>query len=108
VVPSPSLSYLALWPEGEGQPIVSTLNAAEGRITSNMAIVPNNGDGEIDAYAAGITQLVLDADLSNPLVSSAYPLKIKRLCAGIYETDKYQKDTRQPDCGPEDGGYNIL
>jgi uncharacterized repeat protein (TIGR03803 family) len=59
VVPSPNLSYLTLWPDGEGQPIVSTLNAADGWITSNMAIVPNM-DGKIDAYAAGMTQLILD------------------------------------------------
>ena len=59
VVPSPDLSYLTLWPDGEGQPVVSTLNAADGWITSNMAIVPNI-NGKIDAYASGITQLVLD------------------------------------------------
>ena len=59
VVPSPSLSYLTLWPDSEGQPVVSTLNAADGWVTSNMAIVPNV-NGKIDAYAAGITQLVLD------------------------------------------------
>jgi len=41
VVPSGNLSYLTLWPDSEGQPVVSTLNAADGRITSNMAIVPN-------------------------------------------------------------------
>lgn len=28
-------------------------------VTSNMAIVPNM-DGSIDAYAAGLTQLILD------------------------------------------------
>ena len=59
VVPSPTLSYLTLWPDSEGQPVVSTLNAADGWITSNMAIVPNV-NGKIDAYAAGITQLILD------------------------------------------------
>ena len=59
VVPVGSLSYLTLWPDGEGQPVVSTLNATDGAITSNMAIVPN-ANGKIDAYAAGLTQLVLD------------------------------------------------
>ena len=59
VVPSPSLSYLTLWPDSEGQPVVSTLNAADGWITSNMAIVPSV-NGKIDAYAAGMTQLILD------------------------------------------------
>jgi len=59
VVPSPSLSYLTLWPDSEGQPVVSTLNAVNGWVTSNMAIVPNV-NGKIDAYAAGMTQLILD------------------------------------------------
>jgi hypothetical protein len=59
VIPSPSLSYLTLWPDGQGQPVASTLNAADGWITSNMAIVPAV-NGSIDAYAAGMTQLILD------------------------------------------------
>ncbi len=59
VVPSPSLSYLTLWPDGTTQPIVSTLNAADGWITSNMAIVPTT-NGKVDAFAGGTTQLILD------------------------------------------------
>lgn len=61
VVPSGVMPYLTLWPDGSqgGQPTVSTLNAYDGVITSNMAIVPNL-DGTIDAYAAGLTQLILD------------------------------------------------
>ncbi len=59
VIPSPTLNYLTLWPDSEGQPTVSTLNAGDGWITSNMAIVPNV-DGKIDAYAQGLTQLILD------------------------------------------------
>jgi len=59
VVPQGVLGYLTLWPDGETQPLVSTLNAYDGAITSNMAIVPTN-NGSIDAYAAGMTQLILD------------------------------------------------
>jgi hypothetical protein len=59
VVPTGPLGYLTLWPDGEGQPVVSTLNAFDGAITNNMAIVPTN-NGSIDAYANGLTQLVLD------------------------------------------------
>ena len=58
-VPQPTLSYLTLWPAGQEQPIVSTLNAPDGAVTSNMAIVPNY-DGSVSAYAQGITQLILD------------------------------------------------
>ena len=59
VVPTGSLGYLTLWPDGSGQPVVSTLNAVDGFITSNMAIVPTT-NGSIDAYAQGLTQLILD------------------------------------------------
>ncbi len=59
VVPSHSLGYLTLWPDTEMQPEVSTLNAYDGLITSNMAIVPNI-NGSIDAYAAAPTHLILD------------------------------------------------
>ena len=59
VVPPGPMLYLTLWPHGETQPNVSTLNAQDGAITSNMAIVSTN-DGSIDAYAYALTQLVLD------------------------------------------------
>jgi DNA-binding beta-propeller fold protein YncE len=59
VVPVGGLGYLTLWPDTEQQPKVSTLNAIDGAITSNMAIVPNI-NGKTDAYASGITQLILD------------------------------------------------
>jgi len=59
VVPPGPMLFLSLWPDGELQPTVSTLNAEDGSITSNMAIVPTT-NGSIDAYAAGLTQLILD------------------------------------------------
>ncbi|MGA3054006.1 MAG: hypothetical protein ABSD63_07345 [Candidatus Korobacteraceae bacterium] len=60
VVPVVGLGYLALWPDGTAQPLVSTLNASDGSITNNMAIVPAGTLGKIDAYASGLTQLILD------------------------------------------------
>jgi len=59
VVPVGALGYLTLWPDGATQPLVSTLNALDGSISSNMAIVPST-NGKVDAYASGITQLILD------------------------------------------------
>jgi len=59
VVPSGALGFLTLWPDGTTRPTVSTLNALDGSITNNMAIVPSN-NGKVDAYASGITQLILD------------------------------------------------
>ena len=59
VVPVGPLGYLSLWPDGASQPLVSTLNALDGSISSNMAIVPTS-NGSVDAYASGLTQLILD------------------------------------------------
>ena len=59
VVPPGQMPFLTLWPDGEKQPVVSTLNAYDGFITSNMAIVPTD-NGSIDAWAEGLTQLILD------------------------------------------------
>jgi len=59
VVPQGYLDYLTLWPEGTNRPVVSTLNALDGSISHNMAIVPST-NGKVDAYASGITQLTLD------------------------------------------------
>ncbi len=58
-VPPGSLDYLSLWPAGEAQPYVSTLNALDGAITSNMAIVPTT-NGSIDAFSSNSTNLILD------------------------------------------------
>ena len=59
VVPPGALNYLSLWPDGEVQPNVSTLNALDGAITSNMAIVPTS-NGSIDAFGFNPTNLILD------------------------------------------------
>jgi YVTN family beta-propeller protein len=60
VVPSGPLGYLTLWPDdGSPPPTVATLNAVDGAVTSNMAIVPTN-NGSINAYASNLTQLILD------------------------------------------------
>ena len=59
VVPTGSFSYLTLWPTGENQPYVSTLDAYDGAIASNMSIVPANNKN-IDAYSSGSGNLILD------------------------------------------------
>ena len=60
VVPNHRLGYLTLWPDTEVQPNASTLNAYDGFVTSNMAVVPND-NGKTDAFAGdGSTQLILD------------------------------------------------
>jgi hypothetical protein len=59
VVPPGALGFLTLWPNGVAQPPVSTLNAIDGAVTSNMAIVSTT-NGSVNAFGLNPTQLVLD------------------------------------------------
>ena len=59
VIPSGTLGYVTLWPQGMTQPLVATLNAVDGAITSNMAIVPTT-NGWISVFADNSTHMVLD------------------------------------------------
>lgn len=60
VVPADPLGYLTLWPGGaDAMPLVSTLNASDATVTSNMAIVPASG-GAISAFVSNRSHLVLD------------------------------------------------
>jgi len=59
VVPPQPLDYLTLWKQGASQPLVSTLNASDGAITSNMAIVPVN-NGFISTFVPQSSHLVVD------------------------------------------------
>jgi len=60
VVPRGPLGYLTIWPTTEFMPPTSTLNAADGVVTSNLAIVPNI-DGWLDVFASNPTNLIIDA-----------------------------------------------
>jgi hypothetical protein len=57
------MGFLTLWPDAEGMPVVSTLNAYDGAVTSNMAIVPTL-NGDVDAFAYGTGTLIVSGDSS--------------------------------------------
>lgn len=59
VVPPGALGFLTLWPQGAAQPLASTLNAIDGAVTSNMAIVPA-ANGSISIFGSNPTHLVMD------------------------------------------------
>jgi hypothetical protein len=61
-VPSGPLSYLTLWPAGESQPYVSTLNSFDGSVVANAAIVPAGSGGAISVFVTNTTHVVLDID----------------------------------------------
>lgn len=60
VVPKGPLSYITIWPTGQTQPLVSTLNSLDGRVKANAALVPAGTNGAINVMATDTTELVLD------------------------------------------------
>jgi len=60
VIPQGGLGFLQLWNTGGAQPGVSTLNASDGALTSNAAIVPAGTNGSITVFASNATHLILD------------------------------------------------
>ncbi len=54
------LGYLTIWPTGEAQPLVSTLNSTDGRIKANAAMVPAGAGGAVNVYVSDATDVILD------------------------------------------------
>jgi hypothetical protein len=86
-----------MWPEGEPQPLVATLNALDGAITNNMAIVPTT-NGSITAFltnhkkaSPGLAPGAKVGDVSENLgtgqKSSSQVLQRIELHAGQWQTE---------------------
>jgi hypothetical protein len=78
VVPQGPLSYLTLWPTGQPQPFVSTLNSFGGIVVANAAIVPAGTGGAVSVFVTNPTDVILDIDgyfdaSSGPSSYSFYP-----------------------------------
>lgn len=56
------LGYLSIWPTGQTQPYVSTLNSETGLIAANAAIVPAGTNGSINVFVTDNTDVILDID----------------------------------------------
>jgi hypothetical protein len=80
VVPSGGgLGYLSSWPAGQTLPVVATLNALNGGVIGNAAIVPAGVDSAISVFANDPTDLVVDMNgyFASPSSSQAlafYPV----------------------------------
>jgi hypothetical protein len=59
VAPGP-LGYLTTWPAGQPFPVAATLNALNGGVVGNEAIVPAGSSGAISVFASNNTDLVID------------------------------------------------
>jgi hypothetical protein len=62
VVPSGVLQWLTMWPTGQPQPTVSTLNAYQGQIVANAAVVPAGTSGDIDVSVTNATHVIIDVN----------------------------------------------
>ena len=62
VVPHGPLGYLTVWPAGQSQPLISTLNSMDGRVKANAAIVPSGQGAAVSVFASDTTEVVLDID----------------------------------------------
>ncbi len=60
VVPPAALGYLTLWPSGQAQPVVSTLNNLDGTVLANAALVPAGTGGAVSAFVSNVSELILD------------------------------------------------
>src|SRR5678815_2656586 len=60
VVPSGPLGYLTVWPTGLPLTSATTLNATDGMVTSNAAIVAGGSNGSINVYASNLTDVIID------------------------------------------------
>jgi len=60
VAPAVSLGYLSIWPAGQAQPVVSTLNSLDGRIVANAAIVPAGSNGAVNVFVSDASNVIID------------------------------------------------
>ncbi len=59
-VPQGPLGFLTLWPTGQPQANVSTLNSWGGIVVANAAIVPAGSGGAVSVFASNTTDVILD------------------------------------------------
>jgi hypothetical protein len=57
-----ALGYLTTWPAGQTLPLVATLNALNGGVVGNEAIVPAGANGAISVFVSDNTDLVIDVN----------------------------------------------
>ena len=77
-VPNGRLGYLSVWPSGEPQPQVSTLNSPDGRVKANAAIVPSGSGGSVSVFVSHTADVLIDVNgyftLAGQQTLQFYPL----------------------------------
>jgi hypothetical protein len=73
VVPPGSLGFITAYPTGATRPLAATLNAVQGFIVGNAAVVPAGTNGSIDIFASDPTEIVIDINGYYAPLSSVAP-----------------------------------
>jgi hypothetical protein len=78
-VPRGTLGYMTVWGEGDAVPVISTLNAIDGRIKANAAIVSvgNSGSPVVRIFANNDTDVIVDVSgyfTESPTDLAFYPV----------------------------------
>jgi hypothetical protein len=60
VIPPGPLGFVTAWPAGQPLPVAATVNAPLGNVVGSAALVAAGTNGDIDVYASGNTNLVID------------------------------------------------
>lgn len=62
VVPPGPMGFLTLWPTGQTRPVVSTLNAVDGTVVANAALLSAGTGGRVSAFVSEPSHLLLDVN----------------------------------------------
>jgi len=98
-----TLGYVTVWPAGQTQPVVATMNSPDGRIKSNAAIVAAGSQGAVSVFATDETDVILDingyfvpAGAAGPglLVQSTRSLPIPKSNCGVPVTARFPFSAR--------------
>jgi hypothetical protein len=62
VQPAGFLGYLTIYPAGQAQPGISTLNAPKGLVLANAALTPAGTNGSVNVFALNTTHVIIDTN----------------------------------------------
>jgi hypothetical protein len=62
LVPNGQFGYLSVWPAGQAQPVVSTMNSLDGRIKANAAIVGLGTNKAVSIFVTETAHVILDVN----------------------------------------------
>lgn len=60
VIPPGPVGFLTAWPAGQSRPLAATVNAPPGTVVGSAAPVPAGTNGDINVFANGATDLLID------------------------------------------------